>query len=246
MRATASSNFILPFVKKVQLASDTFSFYFDRTKRNFDFLPGQYIKMALDIKNPDDRGNSRFFTISSSPLEKDYIVITTKIIKSSFKKRLARLSSLEKVKFYGPIGGFVLNEKTKEDLVFLAGGIGVTPFHSMITYASSKKLTIPITLFVSFSKTEEAVFYKELGEVASKNSNIKIVYTISQPQTAWSNWDGETGRISMDLIRKYRRDILNPLYYIAGPAKMVSAMEEMIRDMGVGDGHIFIENFPGY
>lgn len=245
--------FCLSFIKKEKIAKDTYSFYFERgTHSNWDFLPGQYIRMTLAIKNPDNRGNSRFFTIASSPLEKDYIMITTKIIQSqvpdgtwqsSFKKRLVELTTGEKVKFFGPMGGFVLKEGEKEARVFLAGGIGITPFHSMITYANSKNLSGPITLIVSFSTHEDLVFCEELSDIAKKNPYVKIIYTITHPEDGWK---GETGRISEALIKKYLPNFIEHLYYIVGPPAMVVAIEEVVKNMGIEGNKIFIENFTGY
>lgn len=239
------NSFILPFAKKEKIAENTYSFYFDRTRHNFDFLPGQYIKMVLTIENPDNRGNSRFLTIASSPLEKDYIMITTKIIKSSFKKRLSNLRIGEEVQFFGPLGEFVLKTEDKDPKVFLAGGIGITPFHSMINYAVSKNLSIPIALIVSFSTTNEMVWYEKLLSIISNNKNIKIIYTITHHKGDM-NWKGETERISKEMIKKYVSDIQAPKYYIAGPPAMTSAMEEIVNSAGVANERIFTENFIGY
>lgn len=243
-----TGDFYLPLKKKEKVAKDTYSFYFDRVKRGFaskqfDFLPGQYVRMTLDIKNPDDRGTSRSFTIASSTLDNDHIMITTRIIKSSFKKRMVELVPGEKVKFFGPIGGFFLDEKDKDSRVFLAGGIGITPFHSMIIYAFTKKLTIPLTLIVSFSRVEDMFFYDELSNISKENPLIKIVYVITHPD---EKWKGETGRISGDLIKKYVPNILDPKYFIVGPSAMVAAMEEVVKNMGAPNEKIFIENFTGY
>jgi len=238
--------FYLPFVKKEKVAKDTYAFYFDQAELGLDFLPGQYIRMTLDIDNPDNRGSSRFFTIASSPLEKEHIMITTKIIKSSFKKRLMMLKPQELVKFFGPMGGFILNEEEKDQRAFLAGGIGITPFHSMITYAFSKNLSIPITLLVSFSTTEDVFWHEKLQGIVKKNPYIRVIYTISHPEESRVQWNGETGRISEALIKKYVPDIFKPLYYIVGPPAMVAAIEETVRKMGVSNERIFIENFTGY
>ncbi len=246
MTAISPFNFTLKFIGKEKISIDTYSFYFDRSNYDFNFLPGQYVRITLPHENPDERGISRFFTISSSPLEKDYAAITTKIIQSSFKKKLAALKKKETVNFFGPLGNFVLDEKRKENSIFLGGGIGITPFHSMITYAGAKKLPISLILFASFSTTEEILFYKELSEISTNNSNIKIIYTITRPEKSQKNWEGEKGRISDVLIRKYSGNIQKHLYYIAGPPKMVTAMKEIIVNMKVDNGRIFTENFVGY
>lgn len=237
------NGFILPLVKKEKIAENTYSFYFDRAKQNLDFLPGQYIRMVLPLESPDDRGNSRFFTIASSPLEKDCIMITTKIIQSAFKKRLDKIRIGEGVQFFGPFGGFVLSEEDQKERVFLAGGIGITPYHSMIMFSSVKNLSIPITLFVSFSTFQEMFWYEKFSQIAKNNKNIKVIYTLTHSD---NNWSGEKGRITIDIIKKYVPDILEPSYYIAGPPAMVSAMEEIIESAGVASDKIFIENFLGY
>lgn len=238
----SKKEYYLTFIKKEKVSKDAYSFYFTRA---FDFLPGQYIRMTLDIENPDERGMPRSFTISSSPLE-DYITITTRIIQSSFKKKLESLIPGTKVKFFGPMGSFLFNKEDKTPRVFLAGGIGITPFHSMITYANAKKLAIPVTLFVSFSAVDEVIFKEELEEISKNNPNIKIIYTITYLEDPKDNWKGETGRISESLIKKYIPNVSTPIYYIAGPPKMVEAMVRIVKNMGVSDEKIKTENFIGY
>lgn len=240
--------FYLPFIKKEVVAKGTYSFYFSRIRAHsgWDFLPGQYVQITLDIQNPDRRGASKVFTIASSPLQQQHIMITTKIIRSSFKKKLMELVPGEKVKFSGPFGGFVLNEEEKDRRVFLAGGIGITPFHSMIKFADQKHLSIPIILLVSFSTAADVFWQNELLSIAKRNSNIKIIYTVSRPEESSVKWEGETGRISKSLIRKYVLDFLKPQYFIVGPPAMVAAMEEVVKNMGVETKKIFIENFTGY
>lgn len=243
--STSPQEFYLPFIKKEQVSKDAFAFYF-RREGNFDFLPGQYVRMYLPGTNIDGRGDLRPLTIASSPRDKNYLVVITRVIQSAFKKRLSELISGEKVKFYGPMGGFVLHEEEKNEQVFLAGGIGITPFLSMISYVNEKKLQLKITLFVSFSMVEDVIYKEKLEEIAQRNKNIKVVYTVTKPEELKLPWSGETGRISDELIRKYIKDPLEELYYIVGPPKMVSAMEELISTMGVSSQQVLIENFTGY
>ena len=116
----------------------------------------------------------------------------------------------------------------------------------MLTYPGAQKLFLPLTLFVSFSTTEDLLFYDEFSETARNNSNIKIIYTITRPEESQGVWKGEVGRISEALIKKYVKDILKQTYYIAGPPKMVSAMEAIVKNMGIPEEKIFKENFVGY
>lgn len=242
--STIPKSFSLPFIKKEQVAKDTYSFFFDRTKEEYNFLPGQYNKMTLLHSNADERGISRFFSVASSPLNSKKIMIITKIIQSSFKKSLTALTPGTKVEFYGPLGAFILHEEDKTPRVFLAGGIGITPFLSMITYVSEKNLSIPLTLFVSFSTVEEVIYFDKLNTIAKNNPSIKIIYTITNPEN--SMWQGEVGRISEELIKKYVQNVGPSQCFIAGPPKMVEVMDKIVKGMSVPQQQIHKENFTGY
>jgi len=226
------SYFYLKFVKKEKIAKDTFVFYFDRKNINFDFLAGQYIHLYLPVVNENGRGNSRMFTIASSPLEKNYIFIATKKGKSLFKKSLFKLIPQTPVKFYGPSGGLVLDEVRKPSYVFLSLGIGITPFRSILKYISQKKLKISVILIASNSSKEKVCFHRDLLEISKPNPNIKIVYTLN--------------RIDGKLIKKYIRNIKSHLYFIAGSPSAVSDLEDVVSGMDVSSDKIFIENFEGY
>lgn len=227
-----ATSFTLPFIKKERLAKDTYSFYFDRTKETFNFLPGQYMRMILPHANPDDRGTSRYFTISSSPHEKEHLMITTKIPQSTFKKALANLEPGTKVQFFGPIGYFIEKIESDKPFVFLAGGIGITPFYSLLKHAAHKKLTSPFALFASFSKPENIIFHKELTELSNKNKNIKTIFT--------------TERFSEKLLKEKITDIYHPNYYIVGPPSMVEETKQMLENLEINSEQIFTEDFTGY
>lgn len=239
--------FLLPFVKKEQVSKDAYTFYFSAKggeSSGWDFLPGQFVRVTLPHANPDERGISRNFSISSSPLDTNFLTITTRVVQSTFKKTLVQLTPGAPVQFFGPVGKFVLDELDIRPHIFLAGGIGITPFHSMISYAHKKQLNIPIILFVSFSTVEEVLFQKELETISSSNTAIKVIYTITHPEGGL--WLGETGRISEELIKKHVLDFSSHLFYIAGPPGMVKAMEEIVLAMNVPQDQVKKENFVGY
>jgi ferredoxin-NADP reductase len=242
-----SKEYFLPFLKKEPKSQDAYSFYFDKKDQQLNFLPGQYIRMSLPHLNPDNRGTGRFFTISSSPLETDYIVITTRILQSTFKQTLNNLRIGEKVKIFGPMGNFYLDETDPTPKVFLAGGIGITPYHSILKYAAAKNMQTPLTLFVSFSTTQEMVFFEELTHIAQEHTNIKVIYTITQPENSQSKWEGETGRISGELIKKYITNPFDQKYYIVGPTGIVESMHKLLQEeLKLPEEKIITENFPGY
>src|SRR6266404_139538 len=237
-----SQSYTIRFLSKQDLAKDTFSFFFERPKE-FDFLPGQYNRWTLPITATDGRGSSRFFTISSSPLEKDKISLTTKIIQSDFKKALLKLETNDEIKIFGPMGNFVLDETNTKPRIFIAGGIGITPFHNMIHYAAEKNLNNPLTLLVSFSTPEETIFLEELKNLETMHTNIKIVYTITKPEQSQTLWIGETGRISEELIKKYVPDSINVVFYVVGPPPMEEATKTMLNEMQIESENILTEQF---
>jgi glycine betaine catabolism B len=224
-----AKEFNLLFVKKEKLAENTYSFYF--SKEGFDFLPGQYIRMVLP-HDADERGTSRFFTISSSPYEKDFLIITAKVIKSTFKNKLLSLETGKPVKIFGPLGTLILNDDEKDQLIFLSGGMGITPFHSMITYAAAKKLPVSLTLLASFSQSEEMIFYEELMESSHENKNITVVYI--------------NKRVSEETLRKYTNNLDKSKYFIVGPPAMVEATRELLEMLNIDEEKILTESFTGY
>lgn len=239
-----AKKFELEFVKKKRESSDTFSFYFKWPNKDFNFNPGQFIKMYLNIENVDERGASRYFTISSSPYEKEYLTITTRIIKSSFKKRLVKLRKGEKISAFGPIGYFNFNPKNKHKNIFLAGGIGVTPFISIIkTFDLLEKFSnSDIYLFAFFPNKEDIIFYEDLKKIEKRHNNIKIIYSLTREVLP----NFENSRLSEDLLKRYLEDYETSNYFIIGSESIVNSMFEYIKNIGVAEENIFKEDFPGY
>ena len=245
-----AQSFTLPFLKKEKVAKNTYSFYFDRVKRGsvvqdeFDFIPGQYVRMILPHKNADDRGTSRYFTISSSPTEKKLLIVTVRIFQSTFKDTLLHLYPGEKVEFFGPMGWFLLPKDEQEEKVFIAGSIGVTPFHSLLHSVVDTTLSKSMTLFASFSTKEEVVFYEAFQAIAKENKDIKVIYTLTQDNN--SDWKGERGRISHDLLKKHIGDLQKPVFYVVGSEKMVAGVKALLLDLGIAEEKIQTEDFTGY
>lgn len=236
----AVASFEIPLIKKEKNSSDAWNFYL-RKPKNFSYTAGQYIKMKLEIENPDDRGTTRYFTLSSSPTE-EHLMITTRIIKSSFKKRLAELKEGDRVYIRGPWGDFVLPNNTTP-VVFIAGGIGMTPYRSMIKYTADKNLKTPITLIVSHKTQDQILYREELEKIQKTHQSIKIVTTITDPT---SGWTGLTGRINTNLLQKSVDSLGDKLYYIAGPDPMIEGMQKTLLEMGISEDKILTDGFPGY
>lgn len=239
-----AQKFELNYVTKEKVSQDAYSFYFDRRKLNFNFLPGQYIKIYLDIDSPDERGSSRYFTISSSPTDKDFITITTRIIKSSFKLKLNSINPGEKVRAFGPIGYFDFDIKNNKEQIFLAGGIGMTPAYSIIRFVDEKKAKTKILLIVSFPKFSDVVFYDELKEIEFRNKNIKIIYTLTKEKKKIEGF--EKGHIDENLIKNNSFDFKTAKYFIVGSESFEYSMFNLLIKMRIDEENIFKENFPGY
>lgn len=241
--------FELPFLFKEQIAFDTYSFYFDlRANPGYSFAAGQYTRVWLDLPKKDPRGSVRMFTTSSSPIQRDKLAITTKVTSnpSIFKQKMIKLKKGEVVKFYGPMGGFVLPERHGRPLVFLAGGIGITPFNSMLHFANNINYPGLITLIVSFNFFNQVIFYDSLTQLVKDSSNFNIVYTLSQKETAPRSWKGDIGKISEELIRKYVSDIPGSEYFVSGPTGFVADIFDLLDEMEIPAGHVYGDHFTGY
>ncbi len=190
------------------------------------FYPGQYLDYELPVKDP--LGNSRAFTMSASPTE-DFLMLTTREGKSVFKKQLLGLKPGARVKASHPAGTFILDEKSPA--VMIAGGIGITPFRSMIKYAFDQKLKTPITLI--YSNTDDNFPFKNELNVWKQNLlNLNIIYHNSS----------QSGHLTQLPTTNYQL----PIYYLAGPPKMVDDFEKMLLDLGVDETNIRYDRFDGY
>ena len=225
----------------ITLATDTFDYVFTPDRRAH-FRPGQYMELTLAHEHPDARGNRRYLTIASSPTEPEmHFGVKFYPASSSFKKAFAAL----------PMGGelmagdFTLPENPKQKLVFIAGGIGVTPFRSMMKYFLDTKDNRTVTLFYS-NKTIDEIAYKDIFDQAAKELGMKTVYTLSETEKAPPDWKGHTGFLSKEIIIAETPDYLECMFYLSGPHGMVASFEKILHDMGVQQKHIHIDFFPGY
>jgi ferredoxin-NADP reductase len=230
----------LILIKKVDEAKGTKSFFF-KPEKSISFSAGQYLYYTLAKLNyPDAKGATRLFTIASSPTETDSIRLTTKIREESgYKKTLDELAIGEVIKADGPNGTFLFDENEKGSHVFLAGGIGITPFRSIIKYVVDNKLANPIYLIYSNSDND-IVFKRKFDEIVKNNSNIRVHYVISSTE-------GHLDQIKInELIKNYKLKIKNCTLWVCGPPGFNDAMEEILGNMKVPSGQIRSEKFTGY
>jgi ferredoxin-NADP reductase len=232
--------------------SDIMSFRFSRSDdQNYLYYEaGQFSVLDLGTKE-DPKGPTRSFTIASSPTERDAILITTRIRDTPFKQRLSKLDEGTAVKITAPAGNFTLPQDYSKPLVFLSGGIGVTPFRSMIKYATDKQLPVKITMFDSNRNQSNTLFKDEFDSCAKVNKNLRIIYTITEEgeKIPASDWKGERGYIDKTMLKKYltKDELVNSIFYICGPPAMLSAMQQLLsKEMEVPQDRIRKEIFAGY
>jgi ferredoxin-NADP reductase/nitrite reductase/ring-hydroxylating ferredoxin subunit len=256
----------LTLIKKDKVeGTDVMSFKFSnqndqvQDKPLIDYTAGQFAFFDIGEVYNDPKGPIRHFTISSSPTE-NFIMFSTRIRDSPYKKRLSTLERGAKVKVRGPEGKFVLHEDYSKPAVFLSGGIGVTPFRTMIKYATDKQLPVKIIMFDSNRNQDNILFKKEFDDWASINKNLKIIYTISEKDqhdqssssslSRASYWKGEYGRIDKAMILKHIEDnniLNNSIFYICGPPGMLKAMQTLLQEeLEIPKERIKIEEFTGY
>ncbi len=235
----------IKLLKRTEVAEGTMAFSFQRPA-GFEYKAGQSADFTLlNPPETDAEGNTRAFSLASPPHEPD-LTITTRMRNTAFKRVLKSMKIGSELMMDGPFGAMTLHNNATRPAVFLAGGIGITPFRSMILRASHEKLPHKITLFYANRNPEAAAFLAELYEQEKKNAQFKLVATVDETGKKGDPWKGETGHIDKHMILKYVNPLNGPIYYLAGPPSMVTAMQKMLNEAGVDDDDIRLEAFSGY
>lgn len=234
----------LKLKEKVEVAKDTYDFVFDPGKK-INFRPGQYMEWTLGHDHSDSRGNRRYFTIASSPTEQDFRMgVKFYENPSTYKKKLLALENGGLVIASQLAGDFVLPKDPGRKLVFIAGGIGVTPFRSMVKYLLDRGEKRDVVVIYCV-KTPDEIAYRDVFDQAERDLGIKTVYVVGDPQ-------GEkflhcrTGRLTDELICVDVPDFLDRTFYVSGPHSMVTNFQKMLKGLGVRPGQIKTDFFPGF
>jgi len=228
-----------------EIADRTMAFHLEKPA-GFQFKPGQYIDLALI--NPfetDSQGIVRTFSIASAPYE-DELLVATRMRDSAFKRVLAALPLGTELKLDGPMGSFTLHRNTAKAAVFLASGIGITPFLSIVREAAKQKLNHQLYLFYSNRRPEDAPFLAALQDLSQSNPHFIFIPSMTEMERSKRNWLGERGFIDREMLVKHFCDLSGPIYYVAGPPAMVAAMQQMLAKAGVSEDDIRTEEFSGY
>ncbi len=242
---TATSAHTTTLIKREGIAEETMAFHFAKPA-DFQFRAGQAVDITLlNPSETDAEGNTRAFSIASAPFDGD-LLIATRMRNSAFKRVLRSATLPLAVKIEGPSGSFVLHRKAEKPAVFLAGGIGITPFFSIIRDATHDRAPHQLYLFYGNRRPEDAAFLDTLIALPSQNSNFHFIATMSEMEKSHRGWQGETGFIDKAMLTKHLPTLEGPIYYIAGPPAMVAAMRRMLTEAGVDEDDIRTEEFSGY
>lgn len=236
-----SRQYRLKLLDRKLVAEQTVVLILEKPK-NFIFIPGQYIDVLLPDAGLDDFEAFRTLSIGSVPSD-DFLLLAYRNRPSEFKKAVNNLPVGSKVEIQGPFGRFVLYPG-KERVYFLAGGIGVVPFLSIIQSATLSKSKRRLYLFYSNSNFKESAFLNELKAQERENPFFKFIPTLTSQDT--KDWQGEGGYIDSKMLKKYLTDFKNSLFYIAGTPDMVMDLRFMVTSLGVDPSQIRTESFDGY
>src|SRR5713226_5392040 len=234
----------LKLKRKSKMASDIVDFVF-RPAQRLVFEPGQYMEFTLAHAKPDSRGNRRFFTLASSPTEENlHLGVRFYANSSSFKNALYRIDSRSKIIAGQIAGDFTLPQDPKQKLVFIAGGIGITPFRSMLKYLLDRKEQRDIVLFYA-NRTADEIAYKDILGEGQTQLGIKAFYTLTNTNVIPRNWRGLVRRIDEHMILGAVPDYMERTFYVSGPPDMVRAYDHILKNMGVKSNQIKKDFFPG-
>ncbi len=212
----------------------------------FSFVPGQYMEWSIPVRSGDSRGNRRYFSLASSPTEPE-LQIAARIPEraSRYKQELLRLPPGAVVTAGGLGGDFVLPRDPRVPLAFIAGGIGITPFRSMIKFLIDTGGKRDIVLVYSNHSEQEIVFGELLHEAVCK-MGLRVVHTLTAPDRVRPGWCGRTGFIDVDMIEQEIPDCRERHFMVSGSPEMVNAVKSALRKAGVPRRRVRTDYFPGY
>jgi ferredoxin-NADP reductase/Na+-translocating ferredoxin:NAD+ oxidoreductase RnfD subunit len=236
---------MLKLKEVIPIGQNQYEYVFTPDKK-FSFVSGQYMEWTLGHVKPDDRGNRRYFTLASSPTEPTVrLGIRFNTPPSSFKKTLFSMDTGDRIYAGQRSGDFVLSDDPKQKLVFIGGGIGITPYRSMIKYLTDTKQFRDIILIYS-NKTATEICYRDVFDRAQKELGMKTLYTLTDREHIPHGWNGHVGRIDGSLIASEIPDYKERLFYVSGPNSLVEGFRQTLLSLGVHKNNIKTDFFPGF
>lgn len=233
-------------LSRQELAHGTWAFHLVKPTE-FSFRPGQAFEILLPNAAPDagneDRGHA--FSIVSAPHEGE-LVFATRMRDSTYKRALSALPDGAELDIDGPFGSLILHKNNARAGVLIAGGIGITPFMSMIRHAAYSASEQPLTLLYSNRRPEDAAFLSELERHASEHHNFVLHATMTDMANSTQTWHGHTQMIDADFIRRTTGQLPAPIFYISGPPGLVQGMRDTLVQAGIDEDDVRSEEFYGY
>jgi ferredoxin-NADP reductase len=227
-----------------EVARDTVTLRFEKPA-GFTFKAGQSVDLTLvDPPRTDAKGPRRALSLVSAPYE-EHLQVASRVRDSAFKQWLRDMPLGTKVQIEGPFGSMTLHGNRSRRAIFIAGGIGITPFMSMLRQAAHDDLPHSLSLIYSNRRPEDAPFLAELQQLEQRRrGSFELVATMTG--AADPDWHGRVGTINAELIASVRVPPAMPIFYVAGPPAMVAAVRGILNGMGVEDDDIRSEDFAGY
>lgn len=234
-----------PLLARALIAEGTMAFHFERPP-GFDFKPGQAMDVVLGADPASSQPEARHaFSIVSAPFQNE-LVVATRMRDSAFKNALAALPVGAQLTLDGPFGSLGLHKATARAGVFIAGGIGITPFMSMLRHAARQQTPQDLLLLYSNHRPEDAAFLGELQQLETVNPRFRMAATMTQMSRSTQPWAGHTGPIDSDFVQRATQGLPAPIFYIAGPPAMVEAMRQVLAGAGIDEDDVRSEEFYGY
>jgi ferredoxin-NADP reductase len=234
--------YTLKLLDRKTVATNTIALIFEKPE-GFTYKAGQY--GGFTLINPvetDDRGATRRFSYSSAP-DDDHIMVVTRVQQSAYKRNLQQQPLGSTIKMAGPTGNFILHEDPATPAVFIAGGIGLAPFYSIIRDTLKHQPDRALTLFYGNQTLADSAFMGELQELAQQHPSFQLVAALANPHAEWT---GEKGFITDEVLVKNVADMDGSIFYVCGSPGMVSAMQNVLKELQISHDRVKVEDFPGY
>jgi len=232
-------------VERKEVADRTLAFRIEPEAGPVAFEPGQVCDLKLiDPPFPDEMGDSRILSIASSPLERG-LLFATRLTGSAFKRSLAEGPLGLHMEVDGPYGEFTLHADVERPAVFLAGGIGITPFRGMVADIVGRKSDRQVTLVYSNRTASSVAFLDDFERWEGEDKRFRLVATLTSPK-ADAAWRRETGRIDRAFLERILPGNEKAIWYVVGPDAFVGAMDGLLRETGIPPDSVRTETFAGY
>jgi ferredoxin-NADP reductase len=227
------------------IASDTTAFHFQKPA-GFQFKAGQTIDLVLNSLPSAGTASARHtFSLVSAPFE-EVLTIATRMRTSAFKNALADLPVGSTAGLEGPFGSLTLHSNRARPAVFITGGIGITPFMSILRQAAYDRLRQQFLLVYSNNRPEDAAFLAELQELEHRMESFRLFTTMTRMDGSSRPWPGRVGRIDRDLIATVKKGAGMAVYYVTGSSSMVAYLRQLLADAALDDDDVRSEEFQGY